>query len=355
MYILSYFKNLNVNLFSRKSTNSSKSQSPSSSNSSLDNKLGKSAPIDIAPNPRSPPKRLTEEQIDSEFRKLKLQDVDYKNLLSIEEQEDLDNTPADSPFYRKKFLFERNEPKVEPVVVKASMAAKLSPEFAHSEYTRVESDEETHRDSANTSPISEEQEVEEVAVVATEGAKDGQTRNAPVASPPLSLCSMHSGDSGKGSSSPHSIGEPATSYDFLIPQVNSSTFCFLDRNLLIFPLQPLIGHLIGRNGQYVNMIKMKSGANVTVKRHPSCKRSKICSIEGQSAEIEAALKMVRVRLPQKKYPFFTIERVYLNVENQVVTPFEFSASNLHVSIYFIYFFLLFRREFVINEIIQKIY
>lgn len=110
------------------------------------------------------------------------------------------------------------------------MAAKLSPEFAHSEYTRVESDEEAHRDSANTSPISEEQEAEEVAVTVKKGDKDDQTRNAPVASPPLSLCSMHSGDSGKGSSSPHSIGEPATTYSFLVPQVNAKLI------LLIFYL-----------------------------------------------------------------------------------------------------------------------
>lgn len=93
----------------------------------------------------------------------------------------------------------------------------------------------------------------------------------------------------------------------------------------------MIGYLIGRNGNFVNFVKKKCGVNVTIKKHPTCQRNKICTIEGQTAEIEAALETICAKMSQKRNPF-SIERVYLNVESQVVTPFEISASNLHVSI-----------------------
>lgn len=293
----------------------------SSSNSSLDNKLGKSAPIDIAPNPRSPPKRLTEEQIDSEILKLKLQESDYKNLRSIEELEDFEagSTPADSPLYRKKFSFAPKQPKIEPVIVKASMAAKISPEnsFAESKYTKVEENDDEQRDSANQSPIGDDTEAVKLADTVAKSSElnvDDQqstpTRNPPIASPPLSLCSLHSADSGKGSSPPHSVGAPSVCYDFLIPH-------------------SLIGHLIGRKGQFVNHIKAKTGANVIVKRHPQSKKAKVCTIEGVQTEIDAALKMIRTKLPERKYPFFSVDRVTLTSDNTVVPSFD--PAVMHVS------------------------
>lgn len=97
------------------------SQSPGSAASS--SSLGKSAPIDIAPNPRSPPKRITEQEIDCEILKLKPQESDIKHLRYIEEPEiDWDDspTPADSPLYRARFDLSRNQPKIEPVVIKGN-------------------------------------------------------------------------------------------------------------------------------------------------------------------------------------------------------------------------------------------
>lgn len=330
--------NLNSNQKGQKSGTSSGS---SSANSSFENKLGKSAPIDIAPNPRSPPKRVTEQQVDHEILKLKIQEADYKNLLSIQELEDFEaeSTPADSPFYRNKFdLSLKHEPKVEPVIIRATMAAKISPEnsFAESKYTNIESGDDEPRDSANPSPSpavgddkasgaveqSNDGAVKQQNQESTEGAGVGTsteiivdenqspTRN-PIASPPLSLCSVHSGDSGKGSSPPNSIGAPSLSYDFLIPQT-------------------LIGILIGRKGQFVNNIKTKTGANVTVKKNPHSKKSKICTIDGTQAEIDAALKMIRTKLPEKKFPYLTLDRIAPTPESTIVPTFDPSVLHLHL-------------------------
>lgn len=329
----------NLKNSTQKGQKSGSNSGSSSANSSFENKLGKSAPIDIAPNPRSPPKRITEQQVDHEILKLKIQEADYKDLLSIQESEDFEpeSTPADSPFYRNKFdLNLRSEPKVEPVIIKATMAAKVSPEnsFAESKYTSVESgDDDETRDSANPSPVGGDDKEQsnnicnEEAVKqpnqATEteaGAVDttteitidenqSPTRN-PIASPPLSLCSVHSGDSGKGSSPPNSIGAPSLSYEFLIPQT-------------------LIGILIGRKGTFVNSIKTKTGANVTVKKNPHSRKSKICTIEGTQAEIDAALKMIRTKLPEKKFPHLTLDRIVSRPENSLVPTFD--PSVLHVS------------------------
>lgn len=66
------------------SSSQQQSQSPGSA-ASNSSSLGKSAPIDIAPNPRSPPKRVTEQEIDCEILKLKPQESDIKHLRYIEE------------------------------------------------------------------------------------------------------------------------------------------------------------------------------------------------------------------------------------------------------------------------------
>ena len=94
-------------------------------------------------------------------------------------------------------------------------------------------------------------------------------------------------------------------------------------------MQNLVGHLIGRNGQFKNLIKIKAGANLKLTKPICSKRHKVCSLEGQQVEIEAALKMIRIKLPQKKYPSFSTERVYLTNNTEMMTSFE--ASNLHVS------------------------
>lgn len=306
------------------------SQSPGSAASSSSS-LGKSAPIDIAPNPRSPPKRITEQEIDCEILKLKPQESDIKHLLLAEDPE-LDwnesPTPADSPLYRSRFDMNRGQPKVEPVVIKGTKEAKISPEnsFRERKYTQTESDESTmHRNDpakvengeaitlADNGCVMEDAEV----VAATSTTAEIPQKNQPptctepqIASPSLSVCSMHSGDSGQGSSPPQSIGAPQITYDFLLPG-------------------SYIGSLIGLRGTVINSIKEKTGANVIVRKPPIGPRNqKVCSLEGTQTEVDAALKMIRYKMPEKKYPFMTLERIYVTSDNKVVPTFN--ASTLHV-------------------------
>lgn len=303
------------------------SQSPGSAASSASS-LGKSAPIDIAPNPRSPPKRVTEQEIDCEILKLKPQESDIKHLRYIEEPEiDFDEspTPADSPLYRARFDLNRSQPKVEPIIIKGTMEAKISPEnsFRERKYTQTESDDSVHlieKEQMNGSGAEETKVVsengcvmlqEDAEVVATtEMPKKSQTQPQ-IASPSLSVCSMHSGDSGQGSSPPQSVGAPQITFDFVMPP-------------------SYVGALIGFRGTIITNIKEKTGANVIVRKGShGPKKQKVCSIEGTQSEVEAALKMIRKQMPEKRYPYMSMERIFVTPDNKVVPTFN--ASTLHVS------------------------
>lgn len=283
------------------------------SRDSIDRQTGKSAPIDIAPNPRSPPKKLTEKQIDSELLKFKLEESDSKNLLAIEEQSDDDfsmDSPADLPgsVERRHFSMQQRSnmnKEEEPVVVKATVPPKVSPKGSFEEVNCM-----GERDSANQSPVDNknQEEIEEI------------TRNDPIASPPLSVCSVHSGDSGKGSSPPHSEGGVLSSvYDFVVPV-------------------HLVQHLIGKKGRYVKQLKAKTGVNMIVNEHPTSHKLRICSLEGTQKEIEAALKVLRVKLPEKRYPQVTLERVFFNEPNCVIPLPAIDTSCLQVRNNFPFFF-----------------
>jgi len=270
--------------------------STSSARDSIDRQSGKSAPIDIAPNPRSPPIKLTEKQIDSEILKLKLEESDLKNLRSIEELSD-DDFSADSPVdlpgsvERRRFSMSPSKVQEEPVVVKASMTAKVSPKGSFAETVNG-------RDSANNSPTEELDHLDTNGNPTQTG--NGPVRNEPIASPPLSLCSLRSGDSGKGSSPPQSEGGALFSvYDFLVPV-------------------SLVQHLIGTKGRYVNQLKAKTGVNMIVKKHPATNKLRICSLEGTQKEIDAALQMLRSKMPSKRYPQVTLERVFFTESNTVI-------------------------------------
>lgn len=290
------------------------SQSPGSAASSSSS-LGKSAPIDIAPNPRSPPKRITEQEIDCEILKLKPQESDIKHLRYIEEPSidwDESPTPADSPLYRDRFDLNRSQPKVEPVVIKGTMEAKISPEnsFRERKYTQTESDETMSGEPVavadNGCVMQEDAEV----VATTELPKKNPTQPQ-IASPSLSVCSMHSGDSGQGSSPPQSVGAPQITYDFAIPQ-------------------SYVGALIGFRGSIITNIKEKTGANVIVRKGThGPKKQKVCSIEGTQSEVEAALKLIRIKMPERRYGYMTMERIFVTPDNKVVPTFN--ASTLHVS------------------------
>lgn len=198
---------------------SKQSQSPGSSAGSSSSSLCKSAPIDIAPNPRSPPKRITEQEIDCEILKLKPEESDIKNLRYIEEQDlesDIDETPtpADSPPYRAR-VFKNSQmsekASTEPVIIKGTMEAKISPEnsFRERKYTHTESDESDgqhheevvrRNDNSNDNGcIMPDDDVE--VTEATQKSNNAEVTATPqngsaaqqIASPSLSMCSMRSG------------------------------------------------------------------------------------------------------------------------------------------------------------------
>lgn len=313
-----------------------KSQSPSSAGSS--SSISKSAPIDIAPNPRSPPKRVTEQDVDSEILKLIPQESDIKNLRYIEEIDWNESpTPADSPLYRDRYDLNRGQPKVEPTVyVRGTQEAKISPEnsFRERKYTQTESDEYETAEASGSSNMTEV--VENIVSTTTKSntntaltdsgcdaeVADVKSTAAAVAciapqisSPALSLCSMRSGDSGQGSSPPQSICSPHISYEFLIPIQH-------------------IGALIGPGGRIITDIKEKTGANVIIRKssHNGSKKQKICSVEGTQSEVDAALKLIRVKLPEKRYPNMTMERVFVTPDNRVALMSALNTSTLNVSV-----------------------
>lgn len=314
------------------------SQSPGSSSSSLSSK---SAPIDIAPNPRSPPKRITEQEIDCEILKLQPQESDIKNLRLIEEPDSLDLS-VDSPPYRSRFEVNNRTQASEPVVVvKGTMEAKISPEnsFRERKYTQTESDESSgkkmNRDDESMVMDITESEIklnnvnvndetsnnsndngcvmlQDEDVEVTEANKNSTPTQPQIASPSLSICSMHSGDSGQGSSPPQSVGQPTITYEFLVP--NSS-----------------VGFIIGNRGKSVARIKEKTGASVIIRKgFYGTKRQKVCSVEGTQTEIDAALKMIRSLVPDRKYNSMTMERIFISADHKLVPTFNIEALQLHL-------------------------
>ncbi|XP_065093548.1 A-kinase anchor protein 1, mitochondrial isoform X1 [Ochlerotatus camptorhynchus] len=302
---------------------SGKNQSSSSSSSCS----GKSAPIDIVSNTRSPPK-FSDQQLDAELLKLKIEESDIRNLRLIEEQDDYSSfeSPVNLPGTVERFQnfnkFDKSfEPQMEPVVVKASMTAKISPKnsFATELSSSTESEpfngpvEDAQRQDIvnNNTALEEVAERKTESVTATDNdtinnnaldKKDtlnGEEPHSPVASPPLSVCSMHSGDSGKGSSPPQSECAPVTSYEFLLPVY-------------------LVSKLLGRKASFVQLIKAKTGVNVLIKRNIDTHKTKICSLEGTQAEIDNALALIRRKFPEKRFSALSLQRVHVGQTDNVV-------------------------------------
>lgn len=326
------------------------SQSPGSAGSSSSSLSSRSAPIDIAPNPRSPPKRITEQEIDCEILKLKPQESDIKNLRYIETPDSLDDTPisVDSPPYRSRFQLNHSnqQPVVEPIVIKGTMEAKISPEnsFRERKYTQTESDDssrlnesesdkkeeennmvkvnhhvndETSNNSNDNGCVMQDDDVEITEAnknsdIAVNNNKSSTPTQPQIASPSLSICSMHSGDSGQGSSPPQSIGAPTIIYDFLV--ANSC-----------------VGFIIGNRGKSVAKIKEKTGASVIIRKgFYGTKRQKVCSVEGTQSEIDAALKMIRSLVPDKRNFSMNMERIFITPDNKLVPTFNISSLQLQL-------------------------
>ena len=124
-------------------------------------------------------------------------------------------------------------------------------------------------------------------------------RNEQTGSPPLSICSVRSEDSGKGSSPPHSVGPSVTTYEFLVPAF-------------------LVAGMLGKQGTFVKQIKQKTGANVIIKRNPDTHNSKICTLEGSQQEIQDALSVIRKKFPQKRFPGLTLQRIEISRVETVI-------------------------------------
>lgn len=288
-------------------------------NHNIDAKMCKSAPIDINPK-RGSPVKISDQQIDADILKIKIKDNEQKTLNSIEEHDFESLSPVDLPdsVDLRRFSFSlKKTPKQEPVIIKATTAPKISPKHSFPESNCTD-----NIDNVKMKPIKDDQcskmeynkeHKQTYLGNSTQCSSSTPVRNPPISSPPLSICSLQSADSGKGSSPPHSECSPATTYEFLLPQ-------------------SLIGQLLGRKGSHVNQIKAKTGASILIKRHPDSYKTKICAVEGTQTEIDAALVMIRKKLPKKRYPNLTLDRVYF----ATTMPAIFSpivSPHLNVSAY----------------------
>lgn len=90
-----------------------------------------------------------------------------------------------------------------------------------------------------------------------------------------------------------------TSYDFAVPQ-------------------HLVGRLIGRHGSFLHSIRTKANVGIYVNDHPCDGDHKICSIRGSVEGINIALKMVRQKFPEKRFPQVTLAEITTESENEEV-------------------------------------
>ncbi|XP_070165006.1 KH domain-containing protein akap-1 [Polyergus mexicanus] len=131
--------------------------------------------------------------------------------------------------------------------------------------------EADERDSANHSPVSGVLE----GSVTDEARSEGSTT-----------------DSGKGGSinGCRKDNTVPSIYDFAIPQ-------------------HLVGRLIGRHGSFLQSIRTKADISIYVNDHPCDGDHKICSIRGSVERINVALKMIRQKFPEKRFPEVTLEEI----------------------------------------------
>ncbi|XP_011697401.1 PREDICTED: KH domain-containing protein C56G2.1 [Wasmannia auropunctata] len=127
------------------------------------------------------------------------------------------------------------------------------------------------RDSANHSPVSA---VLDGSVTDEAGSEGSNT------------------DSGKGGSinGCRKNNVAPSTYEFAIPQ-------------------HLVGRLIGRHGSFLHSIRTKANVGIYVNDHPCDGDHKICSIRGSVEGINVALKMIRQKFPEKRFPQVTLAEI----------------------------------------------
>jgi A-kinase anchor protein 1 len=105
-----------------------------------------------------------------------------------------------------------------------------------------------------------------------------------------------SSDSGKGTSVPESVILPAPA--------DLSEYMIFEFD---FP-SDLCGRLIGRAGKNINVIKNKSGAEITLRKQPYVKDYQTCCVEGNHGQVTLALEQLRKKFPSKMFPEITYEQ-----------------------------------------------
>ncbi|XP_061505782.1 A-kinase anchor protein 1, mitochondrial isoform X2 [Anopheles gambiae] len=270
----------------------------------------RSAPIDIVPN-KSPSK-------DDLLGRSHLLEHDNEEL-SFSPSIDLPGSVVSRyPQNLRKFN-QMMEPTKEPVVIRPTKAASLqsghfrvpdengnansakpvsprSPKKQSPQPKPYAAATESDRLNGNCVPEPDAATIEDVFDPKPESFDE---RNEQTGSPPLSICSVRSEDSGKGSSPPHSVGPSVTTYEFLVPAF-------------------LVAGMLGKQGTFVKQIKQKTGANVIIKRNPDTHNSKICTLEGSQQEIQDALAVIRKKFPQKRFPGLTLQRIEISRVETVI-------------------------------------
>uniref|UniRef100_A0A182NMW9 Tudor domain-containing protein n=1 Tax=Anopheles dirus TaxID=7168 RepID=A0A182NMW9_9DIPT len=269
----------------------------------------RSAPIDIVPN-KSPSKGGDTNDL---LGRSHLLDHDDEEL-SFSPSIDLPGSVVSRyPTNLKKFN-QMMEPTKEPVVIRPTKAASLqSGHFrvpdengnAHSESPPAPSPPQPQSQPPQKPLHPAESDRVNGNCVAPCGdsindvPKTFDERDEQTGSPPLSICSVRSEDSGKGSSPPHSVGLSVTMYEFLVPAF-------------------LVAGMLGKQGTFVKQIKQKTGANVIIKRNPDTHNSKICTLEGSQQEIQDALTVIREKFPLKRFPGLTLQRIEISRVETVI-------------------------------------
>lgn len=167
----------------------------------------------------------------------------------------------------------------EQILHRETEPAKYVPDEYHEEDKQqaevhtieAQGQEADERDSANHSPVSGVLE----GSVTDEARSEGSTT-----------------DSGKGGSinGCRKDNTVPSIYDFAIPQ-------------------HLVGRLIGRQGSFLQSIRTKADVSIYVNDHPCDGDHKICSIRGSVERINVALKLIRQKFPEKRFPEITLEEI----------------------------------------------
>uniref|UniRef100_A0A1B6DQ92 Tudor domain-containing protein n=1 Tax=Clastoptera arizonana TaxID=38151 RepID=A0A1B6DQ92_9HEMI len=207
---------------------------------------------------------------------------DYNNVKVLSERDD---APTESSF--KKELDDILETKMtdKELVVEKNESTNIENKLSNLGLDTAQNIEKTERDSANHSPA-----------------------EVMLGSSPL-IChfsdehSEGSSDSGKGCSDV--VTPPSRT-----PAGGSSVAGDQVQSVYEFVLeQHIVGRLIGRHGAYLQDIRGKTNTNIFIKRHPDTSKLKICAIEGNQQDIDAALAMIRQKFPLRRFPNLTLEKV----------------------------------------------